>query len=215
MATRSLTEPGLSVDLVPTDALATQYSQLLRRHTISPVVRTRQLLAEELTTQFQENTFDFVYSVNALDHVKSPVEALRRQARARGLCTGPPERSDRLRLLRDASGEPAPALTPPPPTPPRASIYRVQHTFSTAQVAHSTRVHAASQWNFQNVNGSLIFHSKHVPKDINVHIELRDLLARPLICNDRDTAVAHKHRSIATWFNTVSRKALSLARSNA
>lgn len=58
------------------DMLAKYYDKLLAKYKITPPIRTIYANAERLTDIFNENTFDFVYARNALDHTNNPVQAI-------------------------------------------------------------------------------------------------------------------------------------------
>lgn len=54
------------------DALADAYRYLLEYHHITPIIQPIQAMAESLLDVFEEESFDFVYSCNALDHACDP-----------------------------------------------------------------------------------------------------------------------------------------------
>ncbi len=69
--------PGTTLEIHAVDALGDIYDQLLRKHRITPVIRTEKLDAEALSRKYPENTFDIVYSRNAIDHAYAPLQAIR------------------------------------------------------------------------------------------------------------------------------------------
>ena len=75
-----MTRPGWSMELFASDALAKPYDQLLAKHGVVPPLRVTQLRCEELTERYNEDYFDMVLSVNALDHARDPVQCVRQMA---------------------------------------------------------------------------------------------------------------------------------------
>jgi ubiquinone/menaquinone biosynthesis C-methylase UbiE len=69
------------VKMTAVDALADDYNALLKRHGITPALRTLACSAERLTRLFPENHFDFAYCRNALDHCHDPMGAIRQMIR--------------------------------------------------------------------------------------------------------------------------------------
>ncbi|MCH7792237.1 MAG: methyltransferase domain-containing protein [Planctomycetes bacterium] len=65
--------PGCELRVTAVDPLAVQYNQSLDRLGIIPPVRTQFGEAEHLLDQFQPESFDLVYSRNALDHSYDPM----------------------------------------------------------------------------------------------------------------------------------------------
>jgi SAM-dependent methyltransferase len=63
--------------IVPIDPLAESYKTLLDDYGFNPPNPTIYGDAEKLTEQFEEASFDLVYSRNALDHVENPEKALK------------------------------------------------------------------------------------------------------------------------------------------
>jgi ubiquinone/menaquinone biosynthesis C-methylase UbiE len=59
------------------DPLADKYDDILHRKGIVPPTRTCYGEAEKLLEQFPEQSFDLVYSSNALDHSYDPLTAIR------------------------------------------------------------------------------------------------------------------------------------------
>ena len=74
------TVAGRTLDLVPVDALANRYDELLEQLGVRPPVRTIQGLTEELASQFPRDSFDLAYARNTLDHSSDPIEAVRQMA---------------------------------------------------------------------------------------------------------------------------------------
>lgn len=62
--------------LVLTDPLAYSYRTLWKKHDLYPPADILPLMSEELNQFFNSDTFDFVYSVNAMDHAHSPLDSL-------------------------------------------------------------------------------------------------------------------------------------------
>jgi len=69
--------PGGSVEVIAIDPLADKYDEILNRKGIIPGIRTRYGEAEKLLEQFPEESFDLLYSSNALDHSYDPATAIR------------------------------------------------------------------------------------------------------------------------------------------
>ena len=65
--------PGCELRVTAVDPLAAQYNELLERFGIVPPVRTQFGQAEHLLDQFQPESFDVVFSRNALDHCFDPM----------------------------------------------------------------------------------------------------------------------------------------------
>lgn len=68
--------PGRQVQITAVDPLAPEYDKLLAHNQVVPLVRTTFAEVERLTDQFVENSFDFVYCQNALDHVYDPIKGI-------------------------------------------------------------------------------------------------------------------------------------------
>ena len=68
--------PGRSVHLVAIDPLADRYNAWIAERGLVPYVRTQTGFAERLTQLFAPETFDIVFSHNALDHSFAPMDAL-------------------------------------------------------------------------------------------------------------------------------------------
>ena len=65
------------IELVGVDPLADEYNDLLAMHGIQPSVRSIRGSGEHLTQLFRENTFDFAYARNSLDHTADPLRTIR------------------------------------------------------------------------------------------------------------------------------------------
>jgi radical SAM superfamily enzyme YgiQ (UPF0313 family)/ubiquinone/menaquinone biosynthesis C-methylase UbiE len=68
---------GNRIEIHAVDPLAKKYDVLLKKYNIQPIVRTKECYGENLSEMFAENTFDVVYSFNAIDHSINPVKCLR------------------------------------------------------------------------------------------------------------------------------------------
>lgn len=64
------------LEIIPTDLLADDYARMLAVREVVPPVRTVFANAQELVSQFGENTFDYVTANNCIDHCADPVRAL-------------------------------------------------------------------------------------------------------------------------------------------
>jgi len=58
------------------DPLASEYDKLLEKYQIQPIIRTQPGDAEKLNEIFNDNSFDLVYSSNAIDHSYDPESAI-------------------------------------------------------------------------------------------------------------------------------------------
>jgi len=67
----------MNVEVTAIDPLAVEYQEILSKHGYAPRTTTIVGDAENLTSQFPIDTFDLVYSRNALDHVAQPLVAIR------------------------------------------------------------------------------------------------------------------------------------------
>lgn len=67
---------GAKIELFPIDPLAKQYITLLRKHQVLPLVQSIEMKGEEIREVFAYESFDFVYSINALDHALSPLKCI-------------------------------------------------------------------------------------------------------------------------------------------
>lgn len=68
--------PSRPIRLTPTDALAPQYDELLRRYQVAPPVRTVYADAERLTERFPADSFDLAHAQNSIDHTRDPLAAI-------------------------------------------------------------------------------------------------------------------------------------------
>lgn len=64
---------GRNLEIVPTDPLADQYNELLKRLGIQPLVPAVNAQGEKLLERFTPNYFDLAYASNSLDHSCDPV----------------------------------------------------------------------------------------------------------------------------------------------
>ena len=67
---------GIKIKITAIDPLADEYDKLIDKYHITPPVRTIRVDAEKITTVFPENSFDFVYARNSIDHSYSPEKAI-------------------------------------------------------------------------------------------------------------------------------------------
>lgn len=67
---------GRKLEIIPVDPLADEYNALLKRLGITPLIPTINGQAENIAEQFYIDTFDLVYSRNALDHSFDPIKAI-------------------------------------------------------------------------------------------------------------------------------------------
>ena len=61
------TYPGYRLRIIAVDPLADHYDELLRKHSVSPPVRTIRCEGERLLKRFDRGTFDIAHANNALD----------------------------------------------------------------------------------------------------------------------------------------------------
>lgn len=71
------TYPGYRIRIVPVDALADQYDEVLRKHGVTPPVRTIRCDGEELLARFEPGSFDIAHANNSLDHAYDPLRIVR------------------------------------------------------------------------------------------------------------------------------------------
>ena len=64
------------LELFAADPLATLYDPILDEFGLQPVVRARQIKAEQLTRHFAHDWFDIAVSTNAIDHTMNPLVAI-------------------------------------------------------------------------------------------------------------------------------------------
>jgi SAM-dependent methyltransferase len=67
---------GKQINITAVDPLAEEYTRILEKYKIKPIIRTQRLEAEELTKRFQSNTYDLVFAKNCLDHSYDPEKAI-------------------------------------------------------------------------------------------------------------------------------------------
>jgi len=78
-STTGSTWPGVTVRLFPSDALADEYNEILKKHNIIPVIP---VVRQDMTDlKYQDNLFDIVHCANALDHCHDPAKALKEMYR--------------------------------------------------------------------------------------------------------------------------------------
>ena len=65
-----------TLDIVAIDPLAEEYDRILAESGHVPLVRTIKGDAERLAEQFGENSFDFVWAQNCVDHMVDPFKAI-------------------------------------------------------------------------------------------------------------------------------------------
>ncbi len=68
--------PGHSVRITAIDPLAAQYRAYLDQSGLTPLVETQPGEAEHLDRQYDPETFDLAYCVNALDHSYDPLSGI-------------------------------------------------------------------------------------------------------------------------------------------
>lgn len=68
--------PHWPIEIIAVDPLADVYDRLLRKHGITPPVRTLRLAAEDVRKAFARNTFDIACARNSLDHALDPLSAI-------------------------------------------------------------------------------------------------------------------------------------------
>lgn len=62
--------------IIAVDPLADEYDKILSKYSLTPLIRTKKLDAEELTKRFEEKSFDLVFARNCIDHSYSPENAI-------------------------------------------------------------------------------------------------------------------------------------------
>lgn len=72
-----LSNPSGPIELTAIDPLADEYNSFLDSAGILPKVRTQKGCAEDLAEMFEANSFDLVFSKNALDHAYSPLDGIK------------------------------------------------------------------------------------------------------------------------------------------
>lgn len=73
LTTVGRTHPGKELEITPLDPLAGDYDRILSAAGVTPPVRTRPGVGEELLEVFGPGSFDIAYSANALDHSYDPL----------------------------------------------------------------------------------------------------------------------------------------------
>lgn len=68
--------PDKCLHITATDVLASEYDKIIQTHHITPPVRTIYADTERLTQYYKLNSFDIVFTKNALDHMTNPLLAL-------------------------------------------------------------------------------------------------------------------------------------------
>ena len=68
---------GCDISILPLDPLAHEYNRMLDEHGLTGFPRVTKGSGEELLELFQKETFDIVFSANALDHSYNPLGCLR------------------------------------------------------------------------------------------------------------------------------------------
>ena len=78
-STTGSTWPDVVVHMYPSDYLADEFNELLKQKNVVPVIPLEKQDMEHLT--YEDNFFDIVHCVNALDHCANPVDALKEMYR--------------------------------------------------------------------------------------------------------------------------------------
>ena len=78
-STTGSTWPGVEVEVWPSDELAEEYMEVLKKFKITPLFPIEQQNMEYLS--YADNSFDIVHCVNALDHVENPNKAIKEMYR--------------------------------------------------------------------------------------------------------------------------------------
>ena len=78
-STTGSTWPGVEVEVWPSDELAEEYMEVLKKFKITPLFPIEQQNMEYLS--YADNAFDIVHCVNALDHVENPDKAIKEMYR--------------------------------------------------------------------------------------------------------------------------------------
>ena len=73
-STTGSTWPGVNVKVYPSDCLADRYMKVLKEFNVKPLFPIEQKNMED--TDYPNDFFDIVHSVNALDHVENPDKAI-------------------------------------------------------------------------------------------------------------------------------------------
>jgi len=78
-STTGSTYPTAIVHLYPSDILANEYKELLKKAKVIPIISVERQDMLQLT--YKDNFFDIVHCVNALDHCADPLKALQEMYR--------------------------------------------------------------------------------------------------------------------------------------
>lgn len=79
ISTTGTTWPGVQIEIVASDELADEYNKLWEERGYVPLVPIEKQDMEHLT--YEDNSFDVVHCVNALDHTVNPLAAIREMQR--------------------------------------------------------------------------------------------------------------------------------------
>jgi len=78
-STTGSTWENKKIILYPSDILADEYNEILTRHNVKPIIPVKK---EDMTNlSYDNNFFDIVNSINALDHCSNPMKALQEMYR--------------------------------------------------------------------------------------------------------------------------------------
>ncbi len=75
-STLGFTHPECRIDLMPVDALAIEYAELMRELGLRAPVSPIRVDGEHLLEVFPPESFDCAYSINAIDHCYDPLKVL-------------------------------------------------------------------------------------------------------------------------------------------
>jgi ubiquinone/menaquinone biosynthesis C-methylase UbiE len=64
------------IKITAVDPLAEEYDRIMKKYNVTPIIRTKKLEAEKLTTMFSNDSFDFVFARNCIDHSYSPEKSI-------------------------------------------------------------------------------------------------------------------------------------------
>jgi SAM-dependent methyltransferase len=78
-STTGSTWPDVKVHLYPSDFLANEYNRLLKDSNVTPLIPVEFQNMEELT--YEDEFFDIIVCINALDHCEHPLKALQEMLR--------------------------------------------------------------------------------------------------------------------------------------
>ena len=65
-----------SLNIIAVDPLADGYNVILDKYNITPIVKTKNIAAEEISDYFPNNSFDLIFARNCIDHSYDPEKAL-------------------------------------------------------------------------------------------------------------------------------------------